>query len=164
MNLQNAIINRPNKTHHQASWHRDLPYQNSILTEPLAINALFAIDDFTQETGGTIILPFSHKQSILPSDRYIESHQMTAVAKSGSVVVFDSMLYHRAGNNHSGNIRRALNHLYTKPIIKQQYDIASCVGPRYKGDPFLEMFLGVTSTVPHDDLAWREARLRKLSK
>jgi hypothetical protein len=27
LNLQNAIINKPNEEHHQSSWHRDLQYQ-----------------------------------------------------------------------------------------------------------------------------------------
>ena len=52
LNLQNAIINTPNDEHHQSSWHRDLPYQNYVISNPLSINALFCIDNFSVETGG----------------------------------------------------------------------------------------------------------------
>ncbi|MDH5414232.1 MAG: phytanoyl-CoA dioxygenase family protein, partial [Flavobacteriaceae bacterium] len=151
LNLQNAIINRPNIPHHQQSWHRDLAYLNGITSEPLAINALFAIDDFSQQTGGTVVLPYSHKQGALPSDAFIESSKITAEIKAGGVVVFDSMLFHRAGNNTSDCVRRAVNHVYTKPLLKQQYDIAGVVGARYLGDPYLRMFLGVDSAVPQHD-------------
>ncbi|MFC1546051.1 phytanoyl-CoA dioxygenase family protein [Pseudomonadota bacterium] len=159
LNLQNAIISRPNLRHHQSSWHRDLPYQNFTISEPLALNALFAIDDFSEETGGTIILPFSHQQSVLPSDEYIDKYKMTANIKAGSAVVFDSMLYHRAGYNSSNNTRRAINHVYTNPIIKQQYDFPKLLNGKFKDDPFLNQLFGYSSEVPYDDRDWRNRRL-----
>ena len=72
LNLQNAIINRPNQIHHQSSWHRDLPYQNWVISHPLAINALLAIDEFSEETGGTFVVPFTHKTEKIPSDSYLQ--------------------------------------------------------------------------------------------
>ena len=53
LNLQNAIINTPNEEHHHSSWHRDLPYQNYVISNPLSINALFCIDEFSEN------LPFT---------------------------------------------------------------------------------------------------------
>src|SRR5690348_15762982 len=40
LNLQNAVINRPHRTHHQSAWHRDLPHQNWVISRPLAVGAL----------------------------------------------------------------------------------------------------------------------------
>ena len=83
LNLQNAIINRPGTCHHQSSWHRDLPYQNYVISKPLAINALLAIDEFSPETGGTHVVPFTHKTEVLPSDFYIDTvHRLTASSRA----------------------------------------------------------------------------------
>ncbi len=48
LNQVNCLINRGNLSkYHQAQYHRDLPYQHFTSSRPLAINALFALDDFT---------------------------------------------------------------------------------------------------------------------
>lgn len=161
LNLQNAIINTPNEEHHQSSWHRDLPYQNYVISNPLSINALFCIDDFTVETGGTIVVPYTHNTEILPSDRYIEKHAVTAVAKAGSVIVFDSMLFHKAGYNSSNIIRRAVNHQYQTPLLKQFYDFPKALNGKFSDNKFLAQLLGYTSQVPFDDVEWRRNRLAK---
>jgi ectoine hydroxylase-related dioxygenase (phytanoyl-CoA dioxygenase family) len=158
LNLQNAIINRPNETHHQSSWHRDLPYQNWVISRPLAINALLAIDEFSEMTGGTRVVPFSHKMEILPSDAYIAGNNVVATATAGSAIVFDAMLFHRAGVNKSQTVRRAVNHLYTTPILKQQYDFPRALGDRPDLSPEIARLLGYTSQVAVDDRAWRRAR------
>jgi len=161
LNLQNAIINTPNEEHHQSSWHRDLPYQNYVISNPLSINALFCIDNFSQETGGTIVVPYTHRTEILPSDRYIQKHSVTATAKAGSVIVFDSMLFHKAGYNSSNAIRRAINHQYQIPLMKQFYDFPKALDGQYSDDPFLAQLLGYTSQTPFDDIEWREQRITK---
>ncbi len=158
LNLQNSIINRPNQGHHQSSWHRDLPYQNWVISRPLAINALLAIDEFSEVTGGTHVVPFTHKTEVLPSDAYIEANRIVAAAPAGSAIVFDSMLFHRAGTNTSQIIRRAVNHLYTAPILKQQYDFPRALGEMPNMQPDIARLLGYTSQVPIDDRAWRQAR------
>src|SRR5262245_45983513 len=80
LSLQNSIINRPDEGHQQNAWHRDLPYQNYVISRPLAINVLLTIDEFSGETGGTLVLPFTHKSEILPSDSYINANQQIVAA------------------------------------------------------------------------------------
>lgn len=164
LNVQNAIINRPGTAHHQSAWHRDLPYQNYVISKPLAITALFAIDDFSEETGGTHVLPFTHKSEVLPSNSYIDSNRVVASASAGSAIIFDSMLFHRAGPNRSQVIRRGVNHVYTTPIIKQNYDFPRALGRQEDLDPFIARLLGYTSQVPLDDKVWRENRAAKLNR
>lgn len=161
LNLQNAIINTPNEEHHQSSWHRDLPYQNYVISNPLSLNALFCIDEFSEKTGGTIVVPYTHNTEILPSDRYIQKHAITANAKAGSVIVFDSMLFHKAGYNSSNIIRRAVNHQYQIPLLKQFYDFPNALDGKFSNDPFLAQLLGYTSQTPLDDTDWREKREKK---
>lgn len=159
LSLQNAIINRPDRVHHQTSWHRDLPHQNYVSTRPLSVTALFAIDEFTLETGATHVVPFSHKLESMPSEAYLRSHTVSAVAPAGSVIIFDSMLFHRAGENTSTNIRRAVNHMYTIPIMKQQYDFPNSFRGSAELTSIEKRLLGFDSRVPVDDQAWRDSRL-----
>lgn len=163
LNLQNGIINRPENSHHQASWHRDLPYQNWVTSKPLAINALFALDPFSVETGGTLVLPYSHKMEVFPSQEYVDNNKVTVTMPAGSVVIFDSMLFHRAGENNSSVTRRAVNHMYSIPILKQQYDFPSALGMMTDMPPFIRQLLGHTSQVPLDDKQWRQNRVSRNS-
>jgi ectoine hydroxylase-related dioxygenase (phytanoyl-CoA dioxygenase family) len=161
LNLQNAIINKPNEEHHQSSWHRDLPYQNFTISSPISINALFCIDEFSEETGATVVVPYTHNTEILPSDRYIAKHQAVATAKAGSVIVFDSMLFHKAGYNSSTIIRRAVNHQYQIPLLKQFYNFPKVLNGKFSDDKFLNQLLGYTSQTPLDDIVWRKNRIEK---
>lgn len=161
LSQQNGIINRPHQTHHQSSWHRDLPYQNYVISRPLAISALVAIDEFSEETGGTQVVPFTHKVEMLPSAAYIETNCTVVIAQPGSAIVFDSMLFHRAGANTSQIVRRGVNHLYTIPLLKQQYDFPRALGDRPDLGPAEAQLLGYTSQVPIDDRAWRDARIAR---
>jgi ectoine hydroxylase-related dioxygenase (phytanoyl-CoA dioxygenase family) len=161
LHLQNGIINKPNEEHHQSSWHRDLPYQNFVISKPLALGALYCIDDFTVESGGTFVLPFSHRVEIIPSLEYVAKYGMQIIAKAGTVILFDSMLFHKAGYNSSKFIRRAINHVFTVPILKQQINLFTALNGRYKDDAVLSKFLGYKSNSPSDDIAWRKSRQKK---
>ncbi|MGZ3861855.1 MAG: phytanoyl-CoA dioxygenase family protein [Bacteroidia bacterium] len=164
LHLQNGIINMPHEEHHQRSWHRDLPYQNYEISSPLALSALFCIDDFSLVSGGTIVLPFSHKLESIPTNTYIEKHKLQVEAKAGTVVLFDSMLLHKAGNNTSSAIRRGINNMYVKPILKQQINIPKALNGKYSNDPYLSKFLGYESSVPDSVADWRKNRLQKITK
>jgi ectoine hydroxylase-related dioxygenase (phytanoyl-CoA dioxygenase family) len=162
LHLQNGILNRPENRHHQSSWHRDLPYQDWTSSKPLAVSALHCLDDFTHETGGTQVIPHSHRLEKFPSDSYVDQFQSQIEAPAGSVILFDSMLYHRAGTNRSSRIRRGINHVYTIPLLKQQIDIPSALNGRHSDDPALSQLLGYSSAPAHSVLDWRRNRHRKL--
>lgn len=164
LHLQNAIINPPDETHHQSSWHRDLPYQNFVISKPLALSALYCIDEFSELTGGTMVLPHTHNFETIPSVQYIESHKVSVIAKAGSVILFDSMLLHKAGYNRSDKFRRAINNIYTVPIIKQQLNIPNMLKNKYQNNDFLLKFLGYHSQVPNSDAEWRTQRKKKLEQ
>lgn len=165
LNLQNAIINRPSIQHHQAAWHRDLPYQNWVCSRPLAINALFCIDDFNEETGGTYVLPHTHRVESFPSAEYVKRHEQPVTAKAGSVIIFDAMLFHRAGSNTSNKIRRGLNHMYTIPLLKQQISIPRALASSINILPTdLYQLLGFDAEEPETVSTWRKKRSNKLKK
>lgn len=127
LHLQNGIINRPKKEHHQTSWHRDLPYQNYVTSEPIGLNAFYCLTDFNIDNGGTILLPFSHRMESFPSNNYVAKHAVQVDVPMGSLLLFDSFVYHKAGNNTSAEVRYGVNHLYVRPLLKQQVDISGVI-------------------------------------
>ena len=158
LHLQNGVINRPSKEHHQSSWHRDLPYQDYVISKPIAVSAFWCIDEFTTENGATFVLPFSHREDKLPGLSYVEKHGLQMKAPAGSVIIFNSMLYHRAGYNRSENTRRGINHVYTVPILKQQIDLPSALEGKHADDPFLHKLLGYGSQVKGSVSDFRQSR------
>jgi ectoine hydroxylase-related dioxygenase (phytanoyl-CoA dioxygenase family) len=164
LHLQNGIMNKPDEEHNQGFWHRDLPYQNFIISHPIAVSALYCIDDFNEQRGATRVIPGSHKIEMLPSQQFVEKNQKCVVAGAGSVILFDAMLFHRAGKNLSGEVRRGINHVYTIPIIKQQIDLPRFLEGRFEEDAFHRKFLGYDSEVsPSVDL-YRQKRVKKLTQ
>ncbi len=165
LNLQNGIINHPNREHHQSTWHRDLPYQEFVSSKPLAVGALFCIDEFSKETGCTHVLPFSHREEKLPSERYVAQYEFPVEAPAGSVILFDAMLFHRAGYNSSSKIRRGINHVYTIPIIKPQIEISTVSHIRARGeaDAWAAKILGIDQTVPASVKEFRERRYARVA-
>lgn len=155
---QNGIINRPHSEQFQARWHRDLGYQHLVVSKKLAINALLCVDDFTFETGGTVVLPGSHLLEPFPSPRYVSKFERTVDAKAGSFLVLDTLLYHRAGYNISTRNRRGINHVIGRPILAQQIDMPRLLGGRYSDDPFLRRYLGYQWNPAADVTAWRGLR------
>ena len=120
LNQQNGVINPPGETYNQGAWHRDLPYQHFISNSPLAVNALFCVDDFTLENGSTFVLPATHKTANYPSDSYIRRNALQVEALAGQYILLDCMLFHSGGFNRTEKERRAVNHVYTIPYFKQQ--------------------------------------------
>ncbi len=97
LNQQNGVINPARETYNQSAWHRDLPYQHFVSTKPLAINALFCVDDFTYENGATFVLPASHKSEAFPSLNYVQRNAIQIEAKSGWFILLDCMIFHAGG-------------------------------------------------------------------
>jgi ectoine hydroxylase-related dioxygenase (phytanoyl-CoA dioxygenase family) len=123
LNQQNGIINPPGETYNQAAWHRDLPYQHYVSSTPLAINALYCVDDFTRENGSTFVLPASHKVPAFPTQKYIERNALQVEARAGQYILLDCMMFHSGGRNESARSRRAVNHVYNIPYFKQQINL-----------------------------------------
>jgi ectoine hydroxylase-related dioxygenase (phytanoyl-CoA dioxygenase family) len=126
LNQQNGIINPAmSERYSQGFYHRDLPYQHFVVSCPLAINALYCVDSFTLDNGATRIVPGSHKQEMFPADETIRALEVTAIAKAGSFIVLDCMVFHTGGRNMTQRDRRAVNHVYTLPFLKQQISLDS---------------------------------------
>jgi ectoine hydroxylase-related dioxygenase (phytanoyl-CoA dioxygenase family) len=159
---QNAIANPAGRGHHQTACHRDLPYQHFVSSRPLAVSALFCVDAFTRENGATVVLPGTHRMEYFPSDGVAKEIERPVEAPAGSFLVFDSMLFHRAGYNTSPSVRRAVNHVYALPFIGQQISMPDVLQGRYADDPALRRLFGYeTNPVSSVDAWWARRRARR---
>jgi ectoine hydroxylase-related dioxygenase (phytanoyl-CoA dioxygenase family) len=161
LNLQNGVINKSEYYHPARDFHRDLFFAHYSSSRPLAISALCCIDEFSTETGGTFVLTGSHKFDSFPSPAFAKKHEEQLSARAGSVIVFDSMMYHRTGENTSGETRRAISQIFTVPMLKQQIDLPNVLKGKYSDDPFLAKLLGYESETAKNVTQWRRDRIER---
>jgi ectoine hydroxylase-related dioxygenase (phytanoyl-CoA dioxygenase family) len=162
LNQQNGVINPPHaERYNQGAWHRDLPYQHFVSSRPLAINALFCLDPFTIENGATKVLPASHRQEAFPSDRFAEAEAVTIAAPAGRFIVLDCMMFHSGGVNVTDRPRRAVNHVYSIPLLRQQIDLPHALGESFAADDELRKLLGYDVRTPRSVAAYLASRAKK---
>src|SRR5262249_26669761 len=89
----------------QNRFHMDFP---RVLNGYLAsVNMFFAIDAFTEANGGTLIVPGTHQKATPPTQEFLSAAAVPVECPAGSMLVFDSTLWHAAGLNVSGADRLA---------------------------------------------------------
>jgi ectoine hydroxylase-related dioxygenase (phytanoyl-CoA dioxygenase family) len=131
MHLQNGFIlpsypQDQTPTIFQNSFHQDFPrVLNGYIT---SVNVMFAIDEFSAKNGATLAVPGTHQRTTTPDQAYLNENAVPIECAAGSMVVFDSTLWHAAGANTSGKDRLAINHQFTRSYIKQQIDYVRAVG------------------------------------
>lgn len=90
-------------------------------------NSIWLLDDFTPENGPTRVVPGSHRRNAMPADEMADPadehpEQVQVLGKAGTVVVFNSHLWHGGTLNRSGKPRRAMHAYFGKRHIAQQLD------------------------------------------
>lgn len=149
LNQQNGVVNPAGaETYSQSPFHRDLPYQHFVSSRPLALNALFCLDPFTEENGATWVIPASHKEEAFPSEPVLRAQRRQISAPAGSFLVLDCMLWHGGGVNRSAQDRRAVNHVYTIAMMRQQIDLPAYLGEGFTRDERLRQLLGFRHPQP----------------
>jgi ectoine hydroxylase-related dioxygenase (phytanoyl-CoA dioxygenase family) len=162
LSQQNGVINPPrSERYNQGAWHRDLPYQHFVSSRPLAVNALFCLDPFGSENGATWVLPGSHRDEAFPSDHFIASNAITVEADAGSFILLDCMTFHAGGVNSTDHPRRAVNHVYTIPLMRQQIDLPRLLGDDFVSDPETRRLLGYDVRTPSTMAEFFESRQRR---
>lgn len=156
LSLQNAIFIPGKQKHHQGFFHRDIIHQDFTSSRPLGINLYYCLDDYCEDNGGTIFLPRSHRSENILSTEIAE----TPIAKAGSVILFDSMVYHKSGFNNTNDTRFGINNMYTLPFIKQQINYPHFLKDKTEDD-LLNRLLGFESREFQSVLDFREYRLNR---
>jgi ectoine hydroxylase-related dioxygenase (phytanoyl-CoA dioxygenase family) len=110
----------------QHSFHRDFP--RHLEGYVASLNTMITLDEFTAENGGTLVVPGTHQRAERPDEDYLRACAVPVECPAGSMIVFDSTLWHAAGRNLSGRDRLAVNQQFTRSWIKQQVDYVRALG------------------------------------
>ena len=85
------------------------------------LNTMWMLTDFTEENGGTHVVPFSHRLASHPT-RMAKEHLVPVEGSRGDVLMWHSGLWHGAGTNNSDSPRMGLNFGYIPPWISGEID------------------------------------------
>jgi ectoine hydroxylase-related dioxygenase (phytanoyl-CoA dioxygenase family) len=90
-------------------------------------NSIWLLDDFTAENGPTRVVPGSHLRGTLPKDEMPDPaaphrNERMLLAPAGTVVIFNSHLWHGGTLNRTAAQRRALHSYFCRRTERQQLD------------------------------------------
>jgi len=101
--------------------------------EPQGLNVAWCLDDFTEANGATLFAPGSHRLNRAPRAEDEPVQTVPMVAEAGSIVVFESRVWHKTGFNRTKDERRAgVFAWYTKPIYRAQENWFLSLKPEIK--------------------------------
>lgn len=162
LHLQNGFIlppfDRTSSDVPQYVFHMDFPrYMEGYVS---AVNVMFAIDAFSAQNGGTLVVPGTHQRSGSPDPSFLESAAIPVECPAGSILAFDSTIWHAAGHNMTDRDRLAINHMFTRSFLKQQIDYVRALGDEFvlSQRPRTQQLLGwYTRVVTSSDEYYRPA-------
>jgi hypothetical protein len=162
LNTFGGVLNQPDDLSYVGRVHRDLRSFSGSL--PLMAQLLVMLDHFTEDNGATYLLSGSQRMPERPGDDVFFRDATRAVGPAGSIVVFNSNLWHAAGPNRSRGPRRALTLAFTKPFVKPQLDYPRALGYERGASlsPVLRQVLGYNARVPASLDEWYQPPERRL--
>ena len=107
--------------------HTDAPMMPDPLPDaPVASNMMWCLDDFTLESGATMVVPGSHKRRThpLPGARKMA---IPVEAPKGSVIVFSGNLWHSAGARTLPGERVGMTVYFNRMYARPQEDLAAVI-------------------------------------
>lgn len=151
-----ALINFPGNE--RGYWHADWPYNQTFearIPAPypdavMHLSSLFMLTRFSAETGGTLVVPGSHRAPNNPTGNNGVDPlapyptEMNVTGEPGDVLLFDSRLWHSVAPNRSPSPRLAISVRYAPWWLNLEV--------RRKGSPDHELFViesnGKDNSVP----------------
>lgn len=153
LHLQNGFIlpsspDQKRPSVFQMQFHQD--FRRVLNGFAVSVNAFFAISEFTRESGATLVVPGTHQKEGAPDQEYLGANAQPVECPAGSMIVFDSTLWHASGVNVSGQDRLAINHQFTRSYLKQQIDYVRALGDSIvmAQPPRTQQLLGWYTRVP----------------
>ncbi|HJZ46324.1 MAG TPA: phytanoyl-CoA dioxygenase family protein [Roseiflexaceae bacterium] len=97
-------------------------------------NSIWLLDDFTERNGATRVVPGTHRSGKAPRDempdpKATHPHEKKLLAPAGTVVIFNSHVWHGGTLNASAQPRRALHSYFCRRDQPQQLDQRRYIRP-----------------------------------
>ena len=92
-------------------------------------NSIWLLDDFTPDNGATRLVPGSHRTGLMPDGTSSHPHETLLVAPAGTVVIFNSHVWHGGTRNTTDAPRRAVHAYFGRRSHSQQTDQANHLRP-----------------------------------
>ena len=97
-------------------------------------NSIWLLDDFTTANGATRVVPGSHRSGsvprlAMPDPAAPHPDEVQITGRAGTVVIFNSHLWHGGTGNRGDRPRRALHGLFTRRDRPQQTDQKTYLRP-----------------------------------
>lgn len=165
LNSYGALNNLPisaDTYKHGQRFHRDVRTFSGNFR--LMLNMLVMVDGFTIENGATRLVPGTHQVEQRPDDVYIDQNAVRAVGCAGTILLFDSNLWHSAAPNLTLGPRMALTLTFTRPFIKQQMDYPRLLGEGFPQNEGVRQVLGYNSRVPCSYDEWYQPAEKRMYK
>lgn len=106
--------------------HRDdVVYPLSWPHHQVVLNTMWALDDFTEANGATLIVPGSHRTS--PSEMPPDDDGVVATMPAGSVMFYVGTVWHGGGANHSDARRLGVILEYAASWLRAQENHVTAV-------------------------------------
>jgi hypothetical protein len=145
-----AVLHPPGGQTYTFKPHRDV--RAFTRDFPLSLNMLVMLDDFTPESGATMMLSGSHRVEAMPAVETFQARAEQATGRAGDVLLFDSLLVHAAAANLSAAPRRALTLVFGRPFMKPHMDWMRRFGrdAEERLSPMARQLLGYHARVPEN--------------
>ena len=133
--------------------HTDSPLMPDPLPDaPVASNAMWVIDDFSLESGATLVVPGSHKKRSNPPANAMEM-AIPIEAPTGAVIVFNGNLWHSAGARKLPGERVGMTQYFRRMYAIPQEDLNGVISDEViaRNSPRFAHLVGRDSPYPGQD-------------
>lgn len=151
LNSMGGNFNFPDAGNYASRVHRDV---RSFSNDRVMINTLVALDPLTEKNGATWLMPGGHRLSEKPDDGEFDAQAIQVMAPAGSILMWDSRLWHRAGVNYTDKPRRIITPIFTRPWFKQGLDYPRAIGNDRPLSETLKQVIGYNARVPANLEEW----------
>ncbi|MFT5101921.1 MAG: hypothetical protein ACI9HY_004057 [Planctomycetaceae bacterium] len=134
--------------------HTDSPLMPDPLPDsPVASNMMWVMDDFNLESGGTLVVPGSHKKRTNAPANAMDM-ALPVEARAGSVIVFNGNLWHGAGARTIPGLRVGMTVYFRRMYAVPQEDLNGVISEEAiaRNPPRFAHLVGRDSPYPAKDL------------
>jgi len=120
---------------------------------PLAIQTLWALDDFTEKNGATRIVPGSHKLAQFAENNKTYPDEKIVTMPKGSVLIYNGSLWHGSSEKKDDGDRWAIINTYFRWFARPSFDFNKCTPKKIynKLNHFEKDLLGLRFNPPKDE-------------